>query len=76
MQIGNLIFPGHNKEAECLTVFFCMLAVMNIMSIYHPTQVTASFFGSPLKALMDDDVVENQIKCAVEPGDSRDIVKE
>lgn len=65
MQIGNLIFLRNDQKTKCFTVFFCMLAMVDVMGIYHAAQITTPLFGSPLNTLMYNDVVKDQIKGTV-----------
>jgi hypothetical protein len=39
-----------------------MPAVMNVMGVDHPVKVGRTVLRSPLQSLMDNEVVENQVK--------------
>ncbi len=60
-----LVFFRSVQEAESLAVFFGMLGVMNVVGVDHALQVFTAVGRAPLEALMDDDVVENEVEQSV-----------
>ena len=60
-----LVFLWCNQEAEGLTSFLCVLAVMDVVGVNHPLKIAASFFGPPLEALVNNNVMEDKIEKAI-----------
>ncbi len=54
-----------NKKTESFTSFLGVLAMMDVVGVYHTLQIAASFFRPPLETLVNNNVMEDQVKQAI-----------
>jgi hypothetical protein len=59
------IFFWCNQKAKCFTIFFSVLAVVNVMRINHPLQIGTFLIGPPLQPLVNNDVMENNVENSI-----------
>lgn len=65
VKLFRFIFFWRIQKSECLAPLLRMFAVMDIMRMDHPLQVSASLPWSPFQSLVNDDVVKNEVKDAI-----------
>lgn len=65
IELNEFIFFWSKQKSESLTTFFCVAAMVNIMRIDHSFQVFALPFYPPSYALMNDNIMEDEIEYSV-----------
>ena len=59
------IFFSGDQKPKCFTFFFGVFAVVHVVSVDHSLEIPAFAGEPPFHALMNEDIVEDEIKNAI-----------